>query len=128
MNTPGIQLSHDFYWQAVRPLVDTNAPIRHTAALIGPGSEVLGFDDAMSTDHHWGPRVMLFLAPEDHARQATAIDRMLAEQLPRSFAGYPTNFTPPNPDDNGVQNLQPIAEGPVNHRVELLTLPGFFQA
>jgi hypothetical protein len=35
----------------------------HAAALLDSGSEVLGFDDAMSTDHHWGPRVLLLLEP-----------------------------------------------------------------
>jgi hypothetical protein len=129
MSTPGIRLSHDFYWQLVRPLLGAGAgSLPHTAALIGSGSEVLGFDDAMSADHHWGPRVMLFLRPADHAARAAAIGQMLAEQLPYTFEGYPTSFTPPNPDDNGVQNLQLIAQGPVNHRVELLTLPAFFEA
>ena len=60
----GLELSRRFYWEAVRPLLDDYAPgLPHAAALIGPGSEVLGFDDLTSTDHHWGPRVLLFLAP-----------------------------------------------------------------
>jgi hypothetical protein len=40
--------------------------------------------------------------------------------------GYPTNFTEPDPDDNGTQQLQAVESGPVNHRVEVLTARGFF--
>jgi len=35
------------------------------AGIIGSGSEVLGFDDEMSSDHHWGPRTMLFLSVDE---------------------------------------------------------------
>jgi len=54
---PGLELSRRFYWEAVRPVLDAEFPgLRHSAALIGTGSEVLGFDTPMSSDHHWGPR------------------------------------------------------------------------
>ena len=72
---PGLELCRRFYWEAVRPILDAHWPdLPHGAALLGGGSEVLGFDDATSTDHHWGPRVMLFLSAEDHAQWADAID------------------------------------------------------
>ncbi len=122
----GLRLCERFYWEAVRPLLDDHFPdLRHGAALIGPGSEVLGFDDTVSTDHHWGPRVLLFLHDADHRRSAQAVRFMLAHSLPHVFAGYPTNFSAPDPNDNGVQLLTPIEDGPVNHRVELHTLAGF---
>jgi len=45
---PGLELSHLFYWEVVRPLMDRYYPgLPHAAALIGPGSEVLGFDTQM---------------------------------------------------------------------------------
>ena len=128
MNTPplsGLKLGEAFYWEAVRPLLTQHFPdLPHAAALIGSGSEILGFDDAMSTDHHFGPRVMLFLRPEDDVRYAAALWTMLAHQLPHTFYGYPTNFSPPDPHDNGVQHLQAIEHGPVNHRVEIFTIRG----
>lgn len=53
----GIELSRRFYREEVAPRV--RGP--HSAALLGPGSEVLGFDTARSTDHDWTARVFLFL-------------------------------------------------------------------
>lgn len=70
---PGVELYHRFYWEAVRPVLDTEFPgLRHSAALIGPGSEVLGFDTPVWTDHHWGSRAMLFL--EDGKRSSPMFD------------------------------------------------------
>ncbi len=45
---PGLELSRLFYWEVVRPLMDRHYPgLPHAAALIGLGSEVLGFDTQM---------------------------------------------------------------------------------
>lgn len=124
---PGLQLSAEFYREAVAPILAAICPgVPYSVALIGSGSEVLGFDTEMSSDHHWGPRVMLFLREADHARYHEAMRQVLSEQLPRTFRGYPTNFTPPNPEDSGVQLLQMAESGMINHRVEMLTVRGFW--
>lgn len=124
---PGLQLCGEFYREAVRPILDAHFPgLEYSAALIGHGSEVLGFDDAMSSDHHWGPRVMLFLRPEEHPRLESAIKSTLANHLPYTFRGYSTHFSEPDPSDNGVQHAENITSGPVNHRVEILTPAGYF--
>ena len=100
----GLRLSAEFFREAVAPILATDfRNVPYSAALIGSGSEVLGFDNEMSSDHHWGPRVMLFLREADHARYHEALRRSLSDQLPRTFHGYPTNFTPPNPEDSGSQ-------------------------
>ena len=125
---PGLTLCDHFYRDAVRPVLDDAFPgLPHSAALIGSGSEVLGFDDEMSRDHHWGPRVQLFVSEEDHPRLAEAIHATLAQRLPYTFRGYSTNFGEPNPEDNGVQLLTTIDSGPVNHRVTVSTIRGFVQ-
>lgn len=127
MNTsflPGRKLCEQFYREAVQPILSSHFPaLKHSAALIGAGSEVLGFDDDLSTDHHWGPRVMLFVEEESlvHAEQ---MKRVLSENLPYEFHGYPTSFGPQ--DNNGVQILESITSGPVNHRVTIQTIRGFF--
>jgi hypothetical protein len=125
---PGLDLARRFYWEAVRPVLDAELPgLRHSAGLIGYGSEVLGFDTPMSTDHHWGPRTMLFLAGPGYLQYRDAITERLRWKLPHSFLGYPTNFSEPDPKDNGTQLWRATESGPVNHRVEVLTVRGFFQ-
>ncbi|HUN08506.1 MAG TPA: DUF4037 domain-containing protein [Aggregatilineales bacterium] len=125
---PGLLLAEHFYWDAIRPVLEATFPgLPHSAALIGSGSEVLGFDTPTSTDHHWGPRGLIFLREDDHERYASAVDQALRLHLPRQFYGWSTHFSPPNPDDHGVQLLVESDSGPINHRVELHTLRGFVQ-
>lgn len=55
MFIPGIELSRRFYAEAVRPILDAHYPgLPHAAAHVG--SDVLGYDTEMSTDHFWGRR------------------------------------------------------------------------
>ena len=123
---PGLELSRQFFEQAVRPVVDSSAPkLQYAAALIGSGSEVLGFDDEMSSDHHWGPRVMLFLNETDHVSKRELIDSALRQQLPAAFLGYSTHFSEPDPNDNNVQRLVEGEPGSINHRVEISTLRNY---
>lgn len=124
----GLELSRAFFAQTVQPILSRRFPdLQYSAGLIGSGSEVIGYDDPVSTDHHWGPRVMLFLSPADHRALAGSIDTLLAQELPHRFLGYSTNFSAPKTEDgdHGVQLLADIDEGPVNHRIEILTLDGF---
>ena len=112
---PGLQLSHAFYTEAVRPLL---TDIRHTAARIGTGSEVLGFDTPRSADHEWGPRLEVFLSPADAGRIAE-LDQRLAERLPRTFHGWSTHFEIVEGDNVGT--MAPT-DGPVRHRIGIATL------
>ncbi|MCY4020317.1 MAG: DUF4037 domain-containing protein [Chloroflexi bacterium] len=128
---PGLSLSRDFFQDAVAPIIDQAYPsLPYSAALIGSGSEVLGYDTEVSTDHHWGPRVMLFLRPADHAGHAPALRELLSHRLPYEFAGYSTHFGLPKvgDGDNGTQIPERIDSGPVNHRVEILTIDGYLRA
>jgi Domain of unknown function (DUF4037) len=87
---PGLELSRLFYAEQVRPLLDASFPgLPHSAALIGWGSDVLGFDTARSTDHDWGPRLQLFLADPG---PAVDIRAMLTAGLPDRFRGFRTVF------------------------------------
>ncbi len=123
---PGLLLCAQFYREAVRPILEAHFPaVKYAAALLGSGSEVLGFDDPTSTDHDWGPRLLLFVADEA-LPMAEQIRQTLAHQLPKTFQGYSTHFTPPDPTDGGTQRLQACAERPVNHRVTVQSVRGFF--
>jgi len=124
---PGLELSRLFYNEAVKPLMDADFPnLRYAAGLIGSGSEVLGFDTEMSSDHDWGPRLMIFLEEDDFTECGTAISKMLSRKLSYKFRGYLTNFGLPDVDDNGTQLLEEVESGEINHRVEVLTIRGFF--
>ncbi|MCA1621951.1 MAG: DUF4037 domain-containing protein [Acidobacteria bacterium] len=123
----GLELSGLFFEEAVRPVLSSEFPgLRYAAALLGTGSEVLGFDTEMSADHGWGPRLDLFLAEEDFDAARDAVRETLRRKLPHRFRGYPTSFTEPDPSDNGTQHLAARDAGPVDHKVELMTPRGFF--
>ena len=48
---PGLQLARRFFHEVVAPRLERLVPaLAYGAALIGDGSEVLGCDDAISTD------------------------------------------------------------------------------
>jgi hypothetical protein len=124
---PGLELSRLFYLEAVKPILEASFPdLRYSAALIGDGSEVLGFDNEMSADHDWGARLLVFLEEDDFIKSREIINQTLRRKLPYKFRGYPTNFGAPDPEDGGTQLLEEIDDGVVNHRVEILTIRGFF--
>jgi hypothetical protein len=88
---PGLELSRHFCEDAVLPILETEFPgLPHSAALIGRGSEVLGYDDEMSADHNCEARVVIFLRDEDHASHGSAVDDALRQTLPPRFSGRPT--------------------------------------
>jgi Domain of unknown function (DUF4037) len=123
---PGLQLSEALYREAVVPILAREFPgLIHSAARIGTGSDVLGFDTVRSTDHEWGPRLLLFLAESDAAAHGAAIVEALRHMLPREIRGYSTNFGPTH--EAGVSVLKPVETGPVEHKVEVTTLSQFLQ-
>lgn len=91
---PGLELSRRFFEQEVEPALGSAYPeLLYGAALLGRGSEVLGFDDAVSRDHNWEPRVLIFLRPEDHSRNGEAIGQHLRRAVPAQFAGQATDYS-----------------------------------
>jgi uncharacterized protein DUF4037 len=83
--TRGIELSGAFYREAVRPLLGGRS---HAAALLGWGSDVLGFDTPRSTDHGWGPRLLLFV----DAAEAPDVSAAVSAGLPDTFGGRPVRY------------------------------------
>ncbi len=102
----GLELSRRFYGDLVRPWLAHAFPNpRHAAALIGAGSEVLGFDDEMSRDHDWGPRLQIFVSESDFVSHAQAIVTGFADVAPTTFLGAAVGFqgqAHPSPQDVGA--------------------------
>jgi hypothetical protein len=99
---PSLELNAAFYAEIVEPMI---RPVPHAAALLGWGSDVLGYDTARSTDHGWGPRLQLFVADGAVADVRAAIE----ERLPELFHGWPVRYSFGDDD-------------PAVHRVDVTTL------
>jgi hypothetical protein len=102
---PALELSAAFYREVVEPLL---AGRPHAAALLGWGSDVLGYDTPRSTDHGWGPRLLVLL-PD--GQDPTGWDVRLDASLPQEFRGWPVRY--------GWDGL------PSEHRVTVTTLPAW---
>ncbi|GAA3771080.1 DUF4037 domain-containing protein [Plantactinospora mayteni] len=116
---PGLRLCRLFYTEAVRPLLAEAYPeLRYAAARLGSGSEVLGFDTERSVDHDWGPRLTLFLSPDDLVRYGERVSTLLSERLPKQVGGWPTHFVPAA----GRARVLAATDGPVAHLVQVTEL------
>jgi hypothetical protein len=121
---PGLDLSEAFYEEAVKPVIDKHFPdLTYSAARIGQGSDVLGYDTAQSMDHGWGPQLQIFLKDSDYSSLKEEIDEVLRQNLPYEIRGFPTNF---GNHDDGTTIMEMITGGPVNHGVKINTVSGFF--
>lgn len=107
-NKTGMELAREFYEQAGRPMLQQKYPeyaCRIAAGLVGEGSECLGFDDAFSVDHDFGPGFCLWLTREDY--QAIG-SRLQAEYqaLAARWPGAPArNVTPEGTNRVGVMEI-----------------------
>ena len=119
----GLELSRRFFHEAVRPLITSRFPnLRYAAALLGQGSEVLGFDNELSVDHDWGPRLFLLLQEED-SEQRDTIGDLLSHSLPETFATYAVSF--PAPVEPRMRVMTRPLAGPIKHRVIAITVRDF---
>ena len=105
----GIELSRGFYDDVVAPIVGDRP---HAAALLGYGSELVGFATERSTDHGWGPRLQVFLPDDAGEAAAGALRRALDDRLPESYGGWPVRFG--------------WDEKPVEHHVEVTAVGTWF--
>ena len=90
---PGHRLSRALYEDIVAPALARRLPgLRYAAALVGHGSDVLGFDSPRSTDHDWGPRLQVIVTDHDLAGQSGAVLRVIEEALPETVWGVPVDL------------------------------------
>ena len=118
--TKGMQLSHDFYFECVAPLMERHFPdVHYSAARLGGGSDVLGFDNHRSPDHDWGPQVDLYLSTGDFEAAGRDIYDVLSKKLPFTFKGFSTHFV----DDYLMGNA---IKHPIIHRARTHSTDSFF--
>lgn len=116
---PGLDLCEDYFHLEVEPILARRFPgLKYTAGRLASGSEVLGFDDERSMDHHWGPRVDLFLSENDLEHRLKEVGGVLAEELPLEFDGFPTRFSS---HDDG-QPVMDVSGSKQEHGVKLSSL------
>lgn len=85
----GLELARGYYEEYGAPMLHREfADVESLLAvgLVGSGSECLGFDDAVSTDHDFEPGFCLFLPGED------VVDRRTAFLLERAYAKLPAEY------------------------------------
>lgn len=88
----GAELARLFHAEVIGPALARGLPgLRYAAGRLGSGSDVLGFDDAMSRDHDWGCRLTLLVDETDRAAIAGMLE-LLERQLPDTFRGLPVRF------------------------------------
>lgn len=120
----GLDLSRGFFLDVIEPVIENAAPgLKFAAGLVGDGSEVLGLDDDISSDHDFGPRLLLFLQEKDFEAVAPVLMAEISSALPVTYAGWATHFAdldrPPSIDASAG------AAGCPDHGVEIYTLRGW---
>lgn len=124
---PGLVLNRNFFFDVIKPLMDEHFPkLKYAAGMIANGSDVLGYDDPTSMDHNWGPRMRIVLSESDFPKFNQMLDKMFAQNLPPTYHGFPTNYTP---ESNGYlkQQMKKKDKGPINHLIRIYPLEGFFK-
>lgn len=109
---PGCELAREFHADVVEPLLARAMPgLRYAAGRLGSGSDVLGFDDAMSRDHDWGCRLTLLVDGADRAA-IPEVSQLLERELPKFYRGFPVRF--------------PVTwDSSFTHKVEIATVADF---
>ncbi len=87
----GLQVSELFYEQVVRPSFMKELSEHEFGSLsfglVGPGSECFGFDDELSRDHDWSPRVIIWV-PDTTSKDTVARYQRIYNGLDSHFLGY----------------------------------------
>lgn len=101
----GLDVSRAFYEQYGKDMLEKEFPdyIDNIAVgLVGEGSECLGYDDDISTDHDFEAGFCLFISREDYDKIGFKLERAYAK-LPKEFMGYKRSvLSPVGGDRHGV--------------------------
>lgn len=120
---PGHDLSARLH-DVVRPAIVQALPgLPYAAALIGRGSDVLGFDTPRSTDHDWGPRLTLVLSEHDAGAVGERLLDVIERALPETIDGVPVDHLPSRQRPDGPAHHHTTAGRRRPHGVTVTTLP-----
>lgn len=122
----GLDLNEGYYHDVIKPLLKNHYPeLNYSAGLIGYGSDVLGYDTAISMDHNWGPRLVLFLSESDLEKYHGRLDELFRAELPYTYKGFPTNFS--NPGEDGTQRMKEVNCKPISHLIRITSASEFLK-
>ena len=85
--TSGLVISKDFIQSILLPILKEELKEdyeRIAVAIVGTGSDVLGLDDEISRDHHWGPRANVMYLQKDMTT--------LEPKIQNAFSKLPAKF------------------------------------
>jgi hypothetical protein len=98
----GLELARSYSAEVVEPAFHEKFPEAFPAmafGLAGPGSECYEFDDELSRDHDWGPRVCIWVPGELFRTHGSALQAAY-DALPSAHKGYgPVKRLDPAPRD-----------------------------
>jgi len=86
----GMELSRRYFDEIVFPAFNKSAADvleLMTFGLSGPGSECYGYDDELSRDHDWGPRVCIWIPEELFVLQSEPLEAIY-KKLESRFLGF----------------------------------------
>ena len=115
----GMELARAYYEKYGKPMIEIKFPDyagRIAAGLCGEGSECLGYDDVLSTDHDFGPGFCLWLTKKDYRKIGARLQEAY-EALPKEFLGYKArNTTSHGQKRVGVFEIGAFFEEPTGYR------------
>lgn len=103
----GLLLAEEYFNAVGLPMIETRFPQyreRIAAGLVGKGSECLGYDDALSRDHDWGPGFCIWLDGGDFNLFGAHLQRQY-ESLPKSYKGFNRHASPWGQNRVGVMEI-----------------------
>ena len=86
----GLELARRYFRDVAFPAFEDKAPHALSSlafGLVGPGSECYGFDDEISRDHDWGPRVCIWVPEQLYREQGQKLQRIY-DELDDVYLGY----------------------------------------
>lgn len=94
----GLEMAQAYYETYGKPMIKEKFPEyenRIAVGVVGEGSECLGFDDRISTDHDYGPGFCMWLTKKDYRKIGKKLQQEY-EKLPLEFMGFPAKQTTPH--------------------------------